>query len=787
MPGVSAALLPGVRVQDMAAATQPANTAKQPRPVFAYVRAHWREDATAFLFLALATAVFFWPVIMGRAWLPRGGGDSVSFLYPMYRFAAQSFWSGTIPLWNPYQYAGSLFIADNQTGIFYPPNLLLFLLNPDFSYDTFQWLVIWHIFFAGAGMYLCVRLLRLCAAAGRPTARPAALVAALAYMFSGVFIAHIGNLNLIAVAAWLPLVFLALHYASISAEPRRGALYAVVAGVLFGIGTLAGHGQMTFLLATYLGAYALFQAAARRSFQPLLALFILGVTGAGVAAINLLPSLEAVQYSVRAEFDASRAAGYALPWRGLMGLFAPDFYGRGQVRFWGDWPRVEYGYAGVLTLFLAGVAVVRDRSRLTLIFSLSALIFTILALGDNTPVFPLLLRLLPIFPFQVPARFVLLLDFSLAGLAATGMATLLAQPRRMPVYLATMSLLSTAVLLFLILQTVRYSAQFPMHVQQMRLALTAFAILAASSGTLIWVRSSGRLPAQTFGRLGVLLLAVDLVALGWYVEIDPHDPSKGFAPDSAALQYLLDNAGLQRVEIATSAWQPNLPQLEGLYSIDGVYNPLELSNYAVYIGSVGYRGSTMYNLLGTKYVIAGKKGPPGDTSILPPIFEDDPEVTIYLNTLALPRALVVFNAKVAADHDAAFVAVHEEDFDPQATVILEEGEPLQQEAGASEIIILKYDPNVVAFEVKTDRPAYFVLSDIYHPHWRATVNGVETTIYVADYALRAVPLAAGTNLIEMRFEPPAWRWGLAVTGITLLLLSAGVLYLWLAGRHQRTQ
>ena len=59
--------------------------------------------------------------------------------------------------------------------------------------------------------------------------------------------------------------------------------------------------------------------------------------------------------------------------------------------------------------------------------------------------------------------------------------------------------------------------------------------------------------------------------------------------------------------------------------------------------------------------------------------DEDPEVTIYLNTLALPRALVLHNAVVVEDHDAAFVAVHDEDFDPQQVVVLEEGEPLDQQ------------------------------------------------------------------------------------------------------------
>jgi hypothetical protein len=745
----------------------------------AYIREQWRTDLAALAFLLLATLIFFLPVILGLAWIPRGGGDSVSFLYPMYRFAAQSFQEGTIPLWNPYQYAGSLFIADNQTGIFYPPNLLLFLLNPDFSYGAIQWLVIFHFLFAGAAMYFCMRLLR----AEVPIPRPAALVAALAFMFSGVFIAHIGNLNLIAVIAWLPPVFLALHHAVLTGRGRSGITLAIIGGALLGVGTLAGHGQMTFLLAAYLGLYALYCAMSDRAFWPLLALLVLGLTAVGLAAINLLPSFEAIQYSVRAQFDPGRATDYALPWKGFLGLFAPDFFGRGQVRFWGDWPRVEYGYVGILTIFLAGAAVATDRSRLTRFFTLSAVLFALLALGDNIPLLPLLVRLVPLFPFQVPARFVLLLDFSLAALAAIGAARLMERPRALRAYLVTAALLGAGILALLIWQYRQAVGQIPQHQQQMLLAIGAFVVFALGSWLLVWARSREQLTASTFGLLAVLLLAVDLIALGWYVEIDPNDPSDGFPEDSAALNYIKENAAMQRIEIASSAWQPNLPQLEKLYSIDGVYNPLELSNYAVYIGSVGYRGSPMYNLLGTKYIIAGKSDPPGDTETIIPVFDEDPDVTVYLNTQALPRAMVLHNAAVVEDHDAAFVAVHDELFDPQQIVILEEGTPLDQESGQSAITVLRYDPNFAAFEVFTDRPAYFLLGDIHHPQWTATINGQNTPILVANYALRAVPLAEGTHLVEMRFEPPAWTWGVAITLGTLLLLALFAVWNWFAARR----
>ncbi len=170
-----------------------------------------------------------------------------------------------IPFWNPHQYAGAPFIADNQSGLFYPFNLLLFFLWPAFSYRAIEMLVIWHFFFAGMAMYLCLRLMN----PATPLRRPAALLGAVAFMLSDVFITHIGNLNLIAVAAWLPLAFLGLRRAILAGDKRVSVTWAIAGGTALGIATLAGHGQMTFLLALFLSAYALYETIANRRMRAL--------------------------------------------------------------------------------------------------------------------------------------------------------------------------------------------------------------------------------------------------------------------------------------------------------------------------------------------------------------------------------------------------------------------------------------------------------------------------------------------------------------------------------------
>ena len=735
----------------------------------------WRavaHEAAYVALLALVAVVFFWPVVSGRAWLPRGGGDSVSFLFPMYRFAAASLRDGVIPFWNPHQYAGAPFLADNQSGIFYPFNLLLFFLWPGFSYRGIEALVVWHFFFAGAAMYACLRLLRPEISLGRP----GALLGALAFMLSDVFITHIGNLNLIAVAAWLPLAFLGLHRAIFAARPLRRVAWAAAGGAALGTATLAGHGQMTFLVALFLGSYALYQTIATRRGRPLLLLALLGGVAVALAGVSLFPAAGTLSQTLRAEFDYARSTNYALPPAALLGLFAPDFYGRGSA-FWGDWLRVEVGYVGVLTWLLAAAAIALRPRRQTLFFVLAGLLFLLLALGPATPLYPTLARALPIIPFQVPARFVLLLGFCLAVLAALGLEALLERGASWPAgrvrgLLVGAAVGLAAVLAILLLTRSRLAPLQPEHAAQMTRATLVFGGLAVAGWLLLAAGLRRRRPGAAVAALALALLFADLYGLGRAVEIDWNDPTPGFAAGTPGLAFLHADPGLHRLDIATGAWQPNMPMIERLYAARGVYNPLELSNYNVYMGAVGFRGSPQYNVLGVKYVIGGKNDPPGDTTFLVPVFDADPNVTIYLNTLALPRAMVLFNTEMVRDHDAAFAATHSDTFDPARVVVLESGRALSQEPGQATIEIVRYGPNEVAFAVTADRPAYFFLSDVYHPDWRATVDGRPAVIDVANYAFRGVYIEPGRHEVVMRFTPSGWVAGLAATLIALVALVA---------------
>jgi hypothetical protein len=746
--------------------------------------------------LLLATLGFFWRILFTPdAWKPAGGGDLVSFLYPTYRFAAASLRAGILPLWNPHLYGGVPFLADMQTGLFYPPNLLLFLLAPDLSYKAMEWLAVFHVFLAGLFAYLCLRYLE----PGRPLRVPAALLGAVAYMFSDLFIVHFGNLNLIAVAAWLPLIFL-LFWRSL--RGRRLGL-AVGAGVVLGVSTLEGHLQITLLIGLALALAALVQSArAHRDFGrslrqrlwPFLALAVTAAVAIGLSALVLVPAFEYTRLSPRAALSYQDAARYSLVPALLGEMLVPALFGsREPTIYWGVWDRVAAGYLGIFPLILAALAVVLRRGRRIQFFAILSVAALLLALGGESIIHGWAYLLLPGFgQIRAPARFVVLLDFGLAALAAFGLDRLL-QPLdrrarkqfegawRVLLWLAGGAALVGGAWAYLAI----YQAQDRDPALFWRVSWAGsgviFALLLLGGG-LAWLaaRRSGRLRRGALGWLAVGLVFVDLASLGAYADLGQTAPTAGF-DHPQVLSYLQGDLGLYRIDSRTDvwgAWQPDLALMAGLYDVSGVDNPLVVADMARYWDGVGGRSSRLYDLLGVRYVL-GSKDVVLDWNKFSLVSDADPSVNVYRNETALPRAFVVHRAVAAANHEDAWARIHQPGFDPASTVVLEGGQPQATQAagtGADTARVVTYGTNSLEIEVDTADPGYLLLSDPFYPGWQANMDGQPAAILRADYAFRAVAVPAGTHRVTMAFRPVSWFAGLGISAATVLVLlvAAGI-------------
>ena len=152
------------------------------------------------------------------------------------------------------------------------------------------------------------------------------------------------------------------------------------------------------------------------------------------------------------------------------------------------------------------------------------------------------------------------------------------------------------------------------------------------------------------------------------------------------------------------------------------------------------------------------------------------DVKIYENQQVLPRAFVVHQAEIVADETAALARLADDDFDPARQVILDQGTPLNESEARSSTKVLAYGPQKIRIQVKTDAPAYLVLSDAYYPGWTARVDGQPAPIRRADLYFRAVRLGGGVHEVAFLYHPQSARWGLQASLVAWLLwvLALGV-------------
>ncbi len=708
---------------------------------------HLHPHVIAISIIILTTIIFFWPLLIGGDWhIPYEGGDLESFIWPSYRFAAGRLHTDTIPLWNPYLHSGSPYAADNQSGLFYPPNLIL-AISPDISYRTMEWLVFIHVFIAGSGMYF--------AASHHYKAkdiRPP-LVAALAFQFSSVFVTHIGNLNIIASASYLPWIWLC----TLRLRDTQTLTTASFLVIPLSLSIFSGHAQMSLIVCIPIFIYAIWQLKIKETRLKWLGLMsYTAVLTIGLSAVFVLPSIEMSQYTHRASFTYDDASSFAIPIEGLAGIISPLLFGRGAAHFWPGWDRVELGFAGLTTLFLAilGIHIKTVRTPLLLI----AVVGVIVAIGNATPVHKLMYNYIPGFSLlRVPARFILLTNFSISMLACAGLhywQTDTSSIKRIMKYLLITTIVA---IIALVIAWAVASHKYP-NSNSGTLTITMIICLA----TLLLIKLAGP-------RWIVLILAIELMALGAWIEIDHRNPDKGYT-EGPAVKFLKTQPAPYRIDVATSSWQPNAPLVHEIESIGGLHNPMTISHYDNYYWSVNHRGSPQYNFLNAKFLVADKDKPAADASFIP-IYDKDPHVDIYLNTNSLPRINLIYNTINVVTELEAFDAIHSPNFDPLQAVVIQDDKKINSgSTDQSSLSYTEYTSHSRKIHAITKSDAYLVFSEVWYPGWSVTIDGAPSEFSRANYAFRAVYLPAGEHIVHTEFKPQIWYVSLGISIFALLII-----------------
>ena len=671
--------------------------------------------------------------------------DFFSYYRPNAAYAFARLADGDVPLWNPNQGLGAPFLGTLQTGVLYPPNWLHLALPPQ---PAFAWLAFAHIALAATLAGMLARSLG--------AATVGSIAAGLLYATSLQLWSSVWTPPTLYTAAWAPGVLLAVE----RAIARPGAGRAAALAAVLGLQILVGWPYavvMTALAATITGSASLLRALLRTRRVPIAALatVLIGATGGGLlAAPQLLPSIELMSQSARAPgtLDDSTA--------GITGeMYDLGVFARGLVRqgVSGGVPGVASPVLALLAVLLAGCG----RARAAVLLGVGALALAI-SFPNHTPLYDLARRLPLLGDFRFPFRYRLISTLALAVCAGIGISRIEARGGRRGVLAAVVvASLAVALQAWPMAKSFGQMANvFPL--EQPRGSGGLFAALSTKADLpkqLAIVRRPEAMRSRSYWRS----FATDKLGQSKQIFVLQDLEPLSLSATSRIMTFLAKgDAGVD-------------PERES-----GVRPTLG----APYWGSAALPDdpsrAALLDVMSVRYIVADS--PP---SWLDARYRRDFEVRnapfVFENPNALPRAWRARRAEAQpADPQAALTRLTDPGFDIHTTVLLDPLPPdLAEsipEADTDALTVIENDePEQVTIRTRGASPAVLVLNDAFYPGWEATLDGVEVPLLRANTAFRAVAVPAGEHVVEMRYRPRSFEVGLALAGVTILLLGAATI------------
>jgi hypothetical protein len=576
---------------------------------------------------------------------------------------------------------------------------------------------------------------------------------AMIFTFSGFNLLHLNHLNMVAVASHIPwLLWAADQLLQGSTHRSRAAGFAGVALTL-GSQLLLGFPQAVWMGLLILAWFVVYRVATGGALRRILLLGAALATGAMIGGVQVLPTLDAVRESYRATPSMTFRLAFSLHPLNLLQLFSPYALAQRIYAPAAEAPFVhEFGlYDGALSTLSAFWIVLRwselRHKRLSAAFLSLAALGLLLSLGLYGGLYLLVAQLPGVSGFRAPTRYILLVHFAFAGMAAIVFDDLMALSRgtspRVAIRIWPLAIPVTisATIMLAGLAAGSMKASTVPYLDLRAASVAAGPIVMGATALLMALAANGRrfaLPCLA------LLCAADLSVWGMgYVWREPPaalstiEPAAGLPPGSHAGETVRPDAG--------RAFDLNRYVMWGLRSS------------SAYIALLPARHTTLNETQQMR--VAGVKWawtPKGWTRVADP----------------MPRARLVSEWRtVSSTHDVGAVDVSRTalvDADPGKTA----GEPGQAE-------VLRERPGELLVETASLHPQLLVLTERFHAGWQIAIDGrpVRVTRVYGEYLGCVVP--AGRQRVTFVFAPASARQGV---WLTIAGLAATLIASWVIGR-----
>jgi hypothetical protein len=615
-------------------------------------------------------------------------------------------------------------------------------------------------------------------------------------MLSGPFFLHIypGHLATIDSLAWTPLILLAID--ELIEQPA--AKWVLVGIFAFSMQLLAGHPQTFFNTLVTCAAYGSMRLWWHGSYrgQTILAVAIVGLAALAITAAQVWTGMEASGESTRAGgVSFAFAAMFSFPPENFLTALVPGLLGNmTDFTYWGRcylWEMSAFVGLTGLTMAIFG-ATVKFPGRTICLVMVALLV--ILALGNHTPLFPLLYRFAPGFDhFRSHSKFLAQVLPFIAILIGQGTNRVLASSHRTKggaMLVGVAALIVGAIGLCLLHSQDFAPVREGWESLMANVAATGESYLRAenftapefNSGAASFAGSQCIVSAIVLLAIAMLLYARGLHASAAYGLIILGIGEMIWFANSSIVSFSLADTVPSMVSEFLAARPGDYRILELPFEFNGAiaigandiwgYDPMVLSRYAQFMtysqgGNpddadmyVTFRQkSNLFRLLRLKYLFR-KQIPTGEING------------------ALPHLLLVGEWARQNNRDDILRALDSSLFDPERTVILEtdpDPAPVSGEDSPGTVQLVRSDTDSLTISARLSRPALLLVTDCYSRYWRAVAEAGSAqhyTVIPADYTLMAVPLSAGEHLFRLEYAPPGYvigRW-ISLLGLALYLI-----------------
>jgi len=703
-----------------------------------------------------------------------------------------------LPLWNPYTFSGTPFLADINFGLLSPFNLFYLFFTP---LRALTLSIISAVLLAGVSSYWFGRSLKL--------SRFSSLIASVVFMFSGSLMTHTMNTAILNTVVWLPLILTSIKHL-IKVKKIK---YALITSMFLALSLFGGHIQYFYYIILFSFCYIISQSISIREKIKYLCYVFIPVLF--LTAVQLLPFLEYAGFSTRPPQDMGYAHGSTSLFS-YIHLLLPNFFGvMKDGTSWGATADIN-GFVGTVPLLLAILIMVHDRSRRVFFFIIAAVVSLLLAFGKYSPLYLIAFRLLPFFSrFRSPASVLIIYTLCLSILAGYGTVCLFDKIRQKNYdrpFLSPVAFISVVILLlFSLYARFRLFSQFVtliggVNAVRKTAFLTRFLeyshtrmqiifhlwtenfilLLLFLALFILFILLIKKQRCITFVQKFILILLIvsELFIFGSnnYIaanESDLQTPKEivdffrrdnihfrvltmidpGAKPPFADASYF-SNEAIK----AMALLQANTNMLHSVEIVGG-YASIVHKDYADYISyqkssdptgiTLPYPGMKQLDELGVKYIItAGRYEKELQAS-------KQYELVLEYHDRRIRRTYHIYRS--LSNFPKAY--------------ILNNG---NKKIGS--VNIISYQPNEVRLEVNSPMKGSLILADMYYPGWTAKVNN--NPVSIARYKVfRSVPIEKGNNEVIFSYLPISFLVG-ATLSIANWLLALCFLGFVLIKEHQ---